>query len=162
MDNDLTVTKDSDLVKAENKKRWINSIYLKRVEGIPLDKADYHFLIDMQLRDGNEEFAKLIKADLTLIDMNIDEFKDLLDPEAYIKAKQGQAHLRSTLYRNIKQGQKDDAATRKMDVDTLNRFNKMARESGLGPDSRLRTKMEQVVAKHNNDKTVVIDSEAGE
>lgn len=148
---------DSDLVKQENKRRWINSIYLKRVEGIALSKDDYRFLINMQLSDGNEEFAKLIKADLTILDMNIDEVKDILDPEVYIKAKQGQAHLRNALYRNIKQGQKDDANTRRMDVDTLNRFNKLAKEGGY-VQSRLRTKMENVLKKYDDKKTIVADT----
>lgn len=159
MENNSIVKKDQELVKAQNKRKWINQIYLKRVEGLPLDKEDYSFLINMQLSDGNEEFAKLVKADLTIIDMNIDEMRDVLDPEVYIKCKQAQAHLRSTLYRNIKQGQKDDATTRKMDVDTLNRFNKMAREKGLGPDSRLRTKMEQMLKDYDDKKTIIIDSE---
>jgi hypothetical protein len=143
------VTKKENLtpeaIKDINKRRWINQIYLKRAQQVPLSSEDWTFLINMQLSEGNEEYAKLIKADAEIVQKAIEDMKDELSPEDYIKALQGQIHLKSALYRNVKQGQRDDAITRKMDVDTLNKYSKMVRERGLDPNSDIVVKIQEAI-----------------
>ena len=114
--------------KDYNKKSWIKRIHLKRVQGVPLDNDDWRFLISMMYSDGNEDYAKLIRVEAELVQKAIEDVKDDLEPDEYIKALQAQVQLKSALYRNMKQGQKDDAITRKMDVDTLNKYSRIAME----------------------------------
>jgi len=131
--------------KDYNKKNWIRKIHLKRVQGEPLDTEDWKFLIAMMYSDGNEDYAKLIRVEAELVQKAIEELRDDLDPIDYVRALQGQVQLKSALYRNMKQGQRDDAITRKMDVDTLNKYSKIAMEKGYDKRNPLRVKMEDAL-----------------
>ena len=135
--------------KDQNKKKWINDIYMKRMHRVPLTKEDYSFLINMQLSGGNEEYANLIKADIEVIQSVIEERGDDMDVEKYIAALQNQVNLKNSIYRNVKQGQKDDAVTRKMDVDTLNRYARMAQEEGVDLTGEMAVKMREAVKKEH-------------
>jgi hypothetical protein len=147
MENEIIKKEDMtpDQRKDYNKKSWIKRIHMKRVQGVPLNTDDWSFLVNMMSSDGNEDYAKLIRVDAELVQKAIEEVKDDLEPVDYIKALQGQIHLKSALYRNMKQGQRDDAITRKMDVDTLNKYSKIAMEKGYDKRNPLRVKMEEAL-----------------
>lgn len=115
----------------ENKLGWISQIYMKRIMGEPLSKEDHRFMVLMSLSRGNEEYARLIAADIEVVQSKIDELGDKLDPESYLKLLQGQIHLKSNLYRVQKQGQRDDAVAEKVNLDTINRYMKMAKQDGF-------------------------------
>ena len=150
METEVTTRKEksADLVKHENKIRWISEILMKRIQGLPLNNDDHKFIINMQLSDDNEEYAKLIKADIEVAQAVIDEKKEVLDAEAYIKALQSNISLKTNIYRNIKQGHRDDAVTNKMNLDMINKFSKIAREQGIDFESKNFAKFKENLEKH--------------
>ena len=120
---------DRDLVKHNNKTSWLNKVMLKQLQGKRLTPDDYCFLQNMMFSDDNRDYANYIKSSILAIDQKIDSEID--DPNDFIMHKQKNALLNIQMYKAQAQKKRDDAATAQMNVSTLNKYIKMAKERGV-------------------------------
>lgn len=111
----------------ENKLRWIKNIHMKRLQGIDLSAEDYSFLLTMQYSMGNDEYAKLIQATTEILDIQTDLLSKELDAESYLKMKLGTNQQRINLLRAKNTGAKENAQERKVNLETINRYAKLAK-----------------------------------
>lgn len=112
-------------IKHENKLRWIRDIMLKDANDIPLNGDDISFMINMNLSDNNKEYGKITKIQSELMDIELKKMKDELSPKDYFKLRLGNLNLKATLDRVSSQGRRDEAATHKMTVDSIERYSKL-------------------------------------
>lgn len=135
-DKTLTTTDETGVAKKDyNKKKWIGEIALKRIQNVPLSQEDWNFLSNMLANGDMNEYAQYIVGGNVRLDKLTDEAD--LDDETRILLLQKNQLVHGSTFKALSQKKRDDAATRKMDVSTFNKFTRMAKKKGYDPSTRV-------------------------
>ena len=121
---------DSEVVSVSNKSNWVGKIMLKQVQGLPLSDEEWSFYMNMFVNAKDSEIEKLAKGSIVELQKIAADSKNEIDAETFWSLKQRDAHLIQNLLKTLKQGRRDDSATRRNNLSTFNRAVKEARKRG--------------------------------
>jgi hypothetical protein len=123
---DITETDSKVAIKSD----WLGKIMLKQIQGLPMTDEDWSFYTTMFINAKDEDIERMAKASIVELQKIGYDCKDDLPPDVFWGLKQRDAHLMQNLLKTIKSGRKDDSATRKNNLSTLNRLVKDAKAKG--------------------------------
>lgn len=128
----------TDLDKSQAKRDWLGTIMLKQVQGLPLTDEEWSFYTNMFIHAKDEDIEKLARASIVELQKIGAEARNELSPDVFWGLKQRDAHLIQNLLKTLKQGRRDDSATRKNNLSTFNKLVRDAKKKGgyvTGDDS---------------------------
>ena len=114
----------------ERKVSWLSNIQLKLLQGKSLTSADWSFMQNMMLSSNADDYGLYIKSLMGHLEKEIHDHHDEMDAETWIGLKQRNAMINVNMFKAEKSGKRDDAVSRKMDVDVINKYMRLARERG--------------------------------
>lgn len=120
---DIATTNKNQL---DGKTSWIGSIGLKIVQNKALTPKEMSFMQSMMSTDNNRDYASFIKNMLLAVTAH----PEFHDSDTVVDNFHKNLHLHINMYKAEKQGHRDDAATRKMNIDAINKYSKLAKSKG--------------------------------
>lgn len=133
MTNEVTRynSKERELVDSDSKASWVGAIANKFVQNKPLTTDEVSFMQNMMANSNSKDYGAFIKNFMLAIPSHPEFHHDEVVVENMFKW----AQININMYKAEKQGHRDDAITRKMDVDTINKYSKLAKDKGATFDA---------------------------